>query len=314
MKKNPNLIVGFDGAEDAGVYKLTDDIAIVQTVDFFPPIVDDPYDFGEIAVANALSDIYAMGGTPLTALNIVSFPRKKISIDVLRKILEGGLNKLEEAEATLVGGHSIEDEELKYGLAVTGIIHPDKVIRNKGAKVGEIIILTKPIGTGIINTALKAGMASKEIIKMITNSMKELNRKASEIIQETGVSSATDVTGFGLLGHLYEMVCDEDIGMMIFPEKVPIFPETDKFAKIGIVPAGSHSNKEARKAFVVMEKEIEPYFFDILFDAQTSGGLLFTISKEKATGVIERMKTEGIEHATIIGEVIPEPKGKIFIK
>ncbi|GAI73697.1 unnamed protein product, partial [marine sediment metagenome] len=153
MKKNPNLIVGFDGAEDAGVYKLTDDIAIVQTVDYFPPIVDDPYDFGEIAVANALSDIYAMGGTPLTALNIVSFPRKKISIDVLRKILEGGLNKLEEAEATLVGGHSIEDEELKYGLAVTGIIHPDKVIRNKGAKVGEIIILTKPIGTGIINTA-----------------------------------------------------------------------------------------------------------------------------------------------------------------
>ncbi len=314
QKENPNLIAGFESAEDAGVYKLTDALAIVQTVDYFPPIVDDPHSFGEIAAANALSDVYAMGGKPLTALNIVSFPKKKISIDVLRKILEGGLKKLAEADVTLVGGHSIEDEELKYGLAVTGIIHPDKIIRNKGAKAGESIILTKPIGTGIINTALKAGMASEKTIEIVTLSMKELNRRASEIMKEAGASSATDITGFGLLGHLYEMVRGQDTGMMVELEKVPIFPDVDNFAKTGIVPAGTHSNKKAREEFVVIEKKIEPYFLDILFDAQTSGGLLFTLTREKADGVIEQLKKEGISHASIIGEVIPEPKGKILLR
>ncbi len=314
MRKDPNLIAGFESAEDAGVYKLTDDIAIVQTVDYFPPIVNNPFDFGEIAAANALSDIYAMGATPITALNIVSFPKKKLSIDILREILMGGLNKLKEADVSLVGGHSIEDEELKYGLAVTGIIHPEKVIRNKGAKVGESIILTKPIGTGIINTALKSGMASKETIALITASMKHLNRYASDIMQEAGASSATDVTGFGLLGHLYEMVHNQDIGMIISPEKVPIFPETEKFSRMGIVPGGTHANKKARKEFVIMETKTEPYLLDILFDAQTSGGLLFTLPREKANGVIEKMKQAGIEHATVIGEVISEPKGKILLR
>ena len=282
-------------------------------MDYFPPIVDDPYDFGEIAVANALSDIYAMGATPLTALNIVSFPKKKISIEVLKKILEGGLNKLDEAGVTLVGGHSIEDEEIKYGVAVTGLIHPDKILRNKGAQIGDRIILSKPLGTGIVNTALKAGMASKETINIVTISMKELNNKASEVIKEYGASSATDVTGFGLLGHLSEMLSD-DAGMAIFPETVPLFPDVKNFSKMGIVPAGTHANKKDLSAFVVTKTKIEPYLLDILFDAQTSGGLLFTVAEEKANVVIEKMKKEGITHASIIGEVVPEPKGKILIK
>lgn len=314
QKKDPNLIAGFESAEDAGIYKLTDALAIVQSADYFPPIVDDPYDFGEIAVANALSDIYAMGGKPLTALNLISFPKKKISIEVLRQILKGGLNKLEEAGVSLVGGHSIEDEELKYGAAVTGIIHPDRVIRNRGAKLRESIILTKPIGTGIINTALKSGLASRKTIKLVTSSMKQLNNKSAEIMKKFGASAATDVTGFGLLGHLYEMVSGEDYGIVIFPEKVPIFPETEKFAKMGIIPAGSHNNKKAREPAVLNKKKIEPHLLDILFDAQTSGGLLFTISKERGDNIIEKMKDEGIEHAAIIGEVVPEPKGKIVLE
>lgn len=314
QKKDPNLIVGFEGAEDAGVYKLTDDIAIVQSLDFFPPIVDDPYDFGEIAAANALSDLYAMGARPLTAMNIVSFPKKKISINILKRILEGGIKKIEEANAMLVGGHSIEDEELKYGLSVTGVIDPHKVIKNKGSKPGDSIILTKPIGTGIINTALKAGLASKQAIEKVTASMKELNKKPSEIIQKTGVSAATDVTGFGLLGHLLEMIGCENIGMKIFPKKVPLFPDTKKFAKMGIVPAGSHSNKKSGETSIINSKKLESYMLDILFDAQTSGGMLFTIKKEKTQEILEKMKKNGIEHTSIIGEVISHPKGKIILE
>jgi selenide,water dikinase len=314
QKRDPNLIVGFEGAEDAGVYKLTDDIAIVQSVDYFPPIVDDPYDFGEIAAANALSDLYAMGAKPITAMNIVSFPKKKISIDILKKILKGGIKKVEEAGATLVGGHSIEDEELKYGLSVTGTIHPHNVIKNRGSKPGDLIILTKPIGTGIINTALKADLASKQTIEKVTESMKELNKKPSEIIQKIGVSAATDVTGFGLLGHLLEMIGCENIGMKIFTEKVPLFPDTKKFSQMGIVPAGTHSNRKSGETSIINSKNYEPFMLDILFDAQTSGGLVFTIKKEKAKEILAKMKSKGIEHASIIGEVISQPKGKIILE
>ncbi len=313
MKHDPNLIAGFEGAEDAGVYKLTDDIAIVQTVDYFPPIVDDPFDFGEIAVANALSDVYAMGGKPLTALNIVSFPKKKLSIDILKKILVGGLHKLQEADVILVGGHSIEDESLKYGIAVTGIIHPEKVIRNKGGQVGDSIILTKQIGTGIINTALKAKLASPETIAIVTASMKQLNRKASEIMTKFDVTSATDVTGFGLLGHLVEML-DGSTGITIFHKTVPFFPDVEDFARMGIVPAGTHENKKARESFIVTESEIQSSLLDMLFDAQTSGGLLFTVKKENAEKIIEEMKQAGFAYAAIIGTIVCEPKGKIVLK
>jgi selenide,water dikinase len=253
-----------------------------------------------------------MGGKPITALNLVSFPKKRLSIGVLQQMLEGGLAKLDEADTTLVGGHSIEDEELKYGIAVTGLIHPDKVIKNKGARVTDRIILTKPLGTGIINTALKAGLASPKTIACVTDSMKMLNRRASEIMANHGVTAGTDVTGFGLLGHLVEML-DERIGFSITVDKVPQFSDVEQFAKKGIIPAGSHSNREARKGFVVTEKDIPPYLLDILFDAQTSGGLLFAIPSQRAEDALKELRSADIEHAAIIGTVIAEPKGKIIL-
>ncbi|TET17229.1 MAG: selenide, water dikinase SelD, partial [Candidatus Cloacimonadota bacterium] len=208
---------------------------------------------------------------------------------------------------------SIEDESLKYGIAVTGIIHPEKVIRNKGGQVGDSIILTKQIGSGIINTALKAGLASPETIAIVTTSMKQLNRKASEIMMKFNVTSASDVTGFGLLGHLVEML-DGSMGITIFHKAVPFFPDVEDFTRMGIVPAGTHENKKARESFIVTESEIQSSMLDMLFDAQTSGGLLFTVKKENAEKIIEEMKQAGFAYASIIGEVVPEPKGKIVLK
>lgn len=309
---DPNLIAGFEGAEDAGVYRLTDEIAIIQTVDYFPPIVDDAYDFGQIAAANALSDVYAMGGRPLTALNLVFFPKKRLPIDVLKQILEGGLAKLDEADTTLVGGHSIEDEELKYGIAVTGLVHPEKVVKNKGARVGDRIILTKPIGTGIINTALKSDLASPETIAIVTASMKLLNKEASEIMVGNGATSATDVTGFGLLGHLAEMM-GEEIGFSVSVAEVPRFPDVEHFAKNGIVPGGTHSNRENRENYIEIKDTIPPYMLDVLFDAQTSGGLLFTVPVGNADAILYNLQQAGMPSAAIIGEVVAEPKGKILL-
>ena len=207
--------MGIERAEDAGVYKLTDELAIIQTMDFFTPIVDDPYTFGQIAVANALSDVYAMGGSALTAMNIVCFPEKTMDMSILKEILAGGLDKMHEAGVLLVGGHSVEDQELKYGLSVTGIIHPAKVVLNTGAEVGDVLILTKPLGTGIISTAIKGEVAGEEAVAKITRSMSALNRRASELMQEVGVHACTDVTGFGLLGHAAEMIEGTDVGMVI---------------------------------------------------------------------------------------------------
>ncbi len=315
QRENPNLIAGFDKAEDAGIYKLTDDLAIVQTLDFFTPIVDDPYLFGQIAVANALSDVYAMGGKPLVAMNIVGFPIKKLDVSVLREMLKGGMKKMEEAEVTLVGGHSVEDPELKYGISVTGVIHPDKVISNASAKIGDKVILTKPIGTGIINTALKPELVAPEIIDKVTESMITLNRKASEIMQEFGVNACTDVTGFGLLGHACEMVVeDARVGMVIYPDKIPIFPETENFAKMGIVPAGAYRNKMFRIGFIEQQSKMSDWMMDILFDPQTSGGLLICVSPEKADTMLQEMKKSGIENTTIIGEIVKESKGKIILQ
>ena len=315
QRKDPNLITGFEGAEDAGIYKLTDNLAIVQTLDFFTPIVDDPYIFGQITVANALSDVYAMGGKPLVAMNIVAFPIKKLDVSVLQEILKGGLKKMDEAEVILVGGHSVEDSELKYGISVTGVIHPDKVITNAGAEVGDQIVLTKPIGTGIINTALKENMVKADTIKKVTESMTTLNRKASEIMQEIGVSACTDVTGFGLLGHACEMIVeDEKVGMVIYPDKIPLFPETENLAKMGIVPAGAYRNKMFRAGFIEKQREIPDWMMDILFDPQTSGGLLICVSPKKADEIVQKIKESGIENAIVIGEIVQKPRGKIILQ
>lgn len=311
---DPNLIAGFERAEDASVYKLRDDLAIVQTIDFFTPIVDDPYAFGQIAAANALSDVYAMGGKPLTALNVVCFPIKTMDISILKEILAGGVAKLHEADTILVGGHSIEDPELKYGLSVTGIIHPAKVILNTTARVGDRLILTKPLGTGIISTALKRKIADADTVNRAVKSMVTLNRKASELMQEVGVNACTDVTGFGLLGHACEMIENTEVGMIIHSATVPIFPKTRELAEKEMVPGGLQRNREYRLNMVAMARGIPQYLADILFDPQTSGGLLISVPEKKASQLLQRLHAEGIAEATIIGEIVAQPKGKIVVK
>ena len=301
-------------AEDAGVYKLTDELAIIQTVDFFTPIVDDPYVFGQIAVANALSDVYAMGGKPLTAMNIVCFPEKTMDISVLSEILTGGVDKMREAGVVLVGGHSIEDQELKYGLSVTGTIHPSKVVLNSGARAGDKLILTKPLGTGIISTALKGAMADEATVAKAVKSMTTLNRKASELMQEAGVHACTDVTGFGFLGHAAEMIEGTNVSMVIQSATVPFFPEAKELAEMGMVSGGLHRNREFRRNMVEIDQGVPDYLADILFDPQTSGGLLISVPATEAPVLLERMHKEGISEAAIIGEVITEPEGKIFVK
>jgi len=314
LTTDPNLIAGIERAEDASVYKLTDNLAIIQTLDFFTPIVDDPYDFGQIAAANALSDVYAMGGKPLTAMNIVCFPGQSMDFSILQEVLRGGLDKMREAGVLLVGGHSVEDPELKYGLSVTGIIHPEKVILNSGSRPGDRLILTKPLGTGIISTAIKGEMAGGEAIVKISRSMATLNKKASELMQETGVNASTDVTGFGLLGHAAEMVECTDIGMVISAAAVPFFPEAKELAEMGMLPAGLHRNREFRQDMVTIEQDVPRYLADILFDAQTSGGLLIAVPADRAEALLDRMHREGVAEAAVIGEVVAEPKGKIRVR
>jgi len=308
------MIIGMERAEDAGVYKLSNELAIVQTVDFFTPTVDDPYQFGQIAVANALSDIYAKGGRPLTAMNIVCFPVKTMDISVLREILAGGLDKMREAGVILVGGHSVEDSELKYGLSVTGIIHPSKVIPNTGARTGDKLLLTKPLGVGIINTALKGGMANEATVDKAIRCMATLNSKASELMQKTVVNACTDVTGFGLLGHACEMIEDTDVGIIIGSAAVPYFPEAKELAEMGLVPGGTHRNRQFRAHMVELDERVPAYLVDILFDPQTSGGLLISLSAENACALLDKMHKEGIDDAAIIGEVLEEPKGKIIVR
>ena len=275
--------------------------------------MDDPYSFGQIAAANAMSDVYAKGGKPLMAMNVVCFPVKTMDMSILKEILAGGVDKIHEAEAILVGGHSIEDNELKYGLSVTGIIHPDKVVLNSGAKKGDRLILTKPLGTGIISTALKAGKATEKAVAKITKSMSTLNRKASELMQEAGVNACTDVTGFGLLGHACNMIEDTDVGIVIHSAAVPFFPETKKLTEMGMIPGGLHRNREFRQNMVEINKEVPDYLADILFDPQTSGGLLISVAEEKAPVLLERMHQEGITEAAIIGEIIACPRGRIIV-
>ena len=301
-------------AEDAGVYKLSDELAIVQTVDFFTPIVDDPYTFGQIATANALSDVYAMGGKPLTAMNIVCFPVKTMDMSILKEILAGGLDKMHEAGVILVGGHSVEDPELKYGLSITGVIHPTKVILNTGARAGDKLILTKPLGTGIINTAVKGGMAGDEAVSKAIECMVALNNKASELMMTVEVHACTDVTGFGLLGHASEMVEETDISMVIHSSAVPFLSEAKEFAIMGTGPGGLYRNREFRKNMVAIERGVPDYLVDIFFDPQTSGGLLISVPESEAESLLERMHRQDIEEAAIIGEVVAKPQGKIIVK
>jgi len=305
--------VGLERADDAGVYKVTDDIAIIQTVDFFTPIVDDPYWFGQIAAANALSDVYAMGGVPKTAMNLVAFPLKEMDIAVLRQIIQGGLDKLREADVVLIGGHSVEDSELKYGLSVTGFIHPDRVLTKGGLQEGDRLILTKPLGTGIINTAIKGGLASEEIIDTVTRLMATLNREAADVMSLYPVHACTDITGFGLIGHLAEMIVDAGIGIRLKSERIPIIPEALEYARIGLVPAGTYNNREFRKSITEFGPSVDRLTQDVLFDPQTSGGLLICVDGEKADSLLHDLKKKGVEKAAVIGEVISGPRETIVV-
>lgn len=302
-----------DSLDDAGVYKLSDELAIIQTIDFFTPIVDNPYDFGQIAVANALSDVYTMGGRPLTAMNIVCFPIKKLDISVLQDILKGGIDKMQEAGVALVGGHSVEDNELKYGLSVTGVVHPRRLVTNSGARPGDKLILTKPLGTGIISTALKAGKASKKTISKMTKVMAALNKTASELMQEAGVHACTDITGFGFLGHACQLAQNSKVGIKIHSGLVPIFPEAMEFAKEGLCPGGLDRNKEFYSRMVNFADSVPDYIRDVLFDPQTSGGLLISLVSKKAMELLSKLQQAGITEAAIIGDVVSRPAGKITV-
>ena len=313
LKKDPKVLVGLETSDDAGVYQLTDEIALIQTADFFTPIVDDPYTFGQIAVANALSDVYAMGGRPLTALNLVAFPIKTLSPSVLKEILLGGLSKMEEAGVALVGGHTIEDPEVKYGLAVTGVVHPNKILTNAKAKPGDQLVLTKPLGTGIIATALKGGIASEEAVAKMVESMVALNRKASEWMRAFEAHACTDITGFSFIGHTLEMAIASRVGMVIHSEKIPLLPEAMEYARLGLIPGGAHSNRQFFSCRVDVDTHVPDLRIDLLYDPQTSGGLLISLPRGEAEKLVQKLKQEEHIDASIVGEVVEGPSGKIRI-
>lgn len=304
------MLVGVEGLDDAGVYRLSEEAAIVQTVDFFTPIVNDPYWFGQIAAANAMSDIYAMGGTPKTAMNIVCFSPKKFGLEVMKEILKGGIEKIKEAKVVLLGGHSVEDEEIKYGLAVTGIIDPQKIIRNEGAQIGDLLVLTKPLGTGILSTGIKADLLTENEILSVSKAMAELNDKAQEAMITAGVHAATDVTGFGLVGHLKEMI-KENLGVELYLDQIPVFDGVFELAKSGFIPGGLYRNRDYFKEHVLNFSK-DRIICDIIFDPQTSGGLLFAIPEEKVDVLYEKAKALGIK-TWIIGRFTEKNPGKILL-
>jgi len=306
-----NLLVGFDKSDDAAVYRINDDIAIIQTLDFFTPIVDDPYLFGQIAATNSLSDVYAMGGKPVIAMNIVGFP-KYLDIKILGEILKGGADKVKEAGALLIGGHSVEDDEPKYGLSVTGFVHPEKVITNSGSMPGDVLILTKPLGSGILSTAIKADLLEKEVVDRAVKVMNTLNREAAEGMAQVEVNACTDVTGFGLIGHVFEMAKGSGTTFVIESEKVPVIEGTFDMAGMGIIPGGAYKNmgfvgKEASFAeSVSIDRQ------NVLYDPQTSGGLLISLPEKDAEKLMEIYKDSLSLEFALIGRV--KEKDKTFIE
>lgn len=307
------MIVGLDTSDDAAVYKLNDKEAIIQTLDFFTPVVDDPYIYGQIAATNALSDVYAMGGRPLTAMNIVCFP-SCLPIEVLKEILKGGADKIQEAGALLVGGHSVEDDEPKYGLSVTGIVDPDKVLANSGARVGDYLILTKPIGLGVLNTAIKADLTNEEHYKAAIKTMVTLNKYACEAIINLKVSSCTDITGFGLLGHAYEMAKGSNVSFELDSSAIPIINGAKEFAEMGIIPAGMYGNRRHLEGHVKVINNIEDSLLDLMYDPQTSGGLLIAIAEEDLDLAISALEKSNKNPFAVIGRVTEKSEFDLYVK
>lgn len=311
--QDENLIVGLDTADDAAVYKINEDLAIIQTLDFFTPVVDDPYTFGQIAAANSLSDIYAMGGEPKLCMNIVCFP-DCLNPEILTEILKGGFDKVKESGALLVGGHSVSDDEPKYGLSITGFVNPKKVLTNSNAKVGDVLIITKPLGLGIINTAIKGEIADAETYKMAVEVMTTLNKFGKEAIEGIdGVNSVTDITGFGLLGHALEMAEGSDVTININYKSIPLIKNSLEYARMGLVPAGTYANKTHIGDKVLFEENVPEDIKDVLYDPQTSGGLMISVSKEDSKQVLERLKNSKLPYG-VIGEVQKYEKNFINVK
>lgn len=308
-----NLLVGLETSDDAAVYKINDDIAMIQTLDFFTPVVDDPYTFGQIAAANSLSDVYAMGGEPKLAMNIVCFPNC-LNPSVLTEILKGGYDKVKEAGAITVGGHTVEDDEPKYGLSVTGFVHPDKVLINSNAKPGDVLILTKPLGLGIINTAIKGEIADKATYDETVFVMSTLNKYAKEAMDRVGgINSLTDITGFGLLGHALEMATGSSVTIKINHKSIPIITNALEYAEMGLVPAGAYANRGHIGENVIFNEDVPQSVEDILFDPQTSGGLLISIPREKAELLLEELKSTPTKFA-LVGEVIEKQEHYIIVE
>jgi selenide,water dikinase len=310
--EHPDLLVGRGTADDAGVIRVREDLALIQTVDFFTPIVDDPRTFGRIAATNSLSDVYAMGGQPLAAMNIVCFPRKSLSLEVLQDVLLGGLDAAQEAGALLVGGHSVDDAEFKYGLSVTGTVHPDRVVTNAGAEPGDRLILTKPIGTGVVATAVKRGKALPEVEAEAIRWMCALNRDAAEAMQEVGAHACTDITGFGLLGHALEMASASRVTIELDAGSVPLLAGARELGAKGMFPGGSRANRRHCERAVTLEDGIEPLLVDLLADAQTSGGLLIAVAEDRAEALHAALERRHVPHPEI-GRVVGEGPGTIHV-
>ncbi len=309
------VLVGTETADDAAVYQLNEDQAFVVTLDYFTPVVDSPYEFGQVAAANSLSDIYAMGARPLMALNVVGFPANSpdLPYDILREILQGGADKAREAGIFIVGGHTIDDDEPKYGLVLVGEVHPTKVIRNTGAQVGDRLILTKPIGTGIISTGVKNDVASAEVAQRAIDIMAHLNRGASEAMISVGVRAATDVTGFGLLGHLREMTRASKVGARIKLSEVPVIEGVWELAHEDYIPGGSYANMEYIEDSIMWDDAISEVEKLVLCDAQTSGGLLMAVSPDRCDALLTALQRPDVLIAANIGEIIPDEQGRIWI-
>lgn len=308
---DPAVLVGFEGSDDAAVYKVSDDTALISTLDFFTPMDDDPYVFGQIAAANALSDVYAMGGSPALALNIVCFPCS-LGMDVLGEILRGGADKVTESGAVIIGGHSVDDTEPKYGLSVTGFVHPEKIWKNRGAQEGDVLLLTKPIGTGILNTAARGGLLTSEQKKQLILSMSTLNKYAAEAVKNSGrdVHACTDITGFGLLGHLLEMLGD-DSGAVLRYDHIPLLDGVDEMKKMGMIPTGAYKNMEYLQGYVNVLTEQPVYE---LYDPQTSGGLLFAVAEEDAEAIMADLNRDAVFASRAIGRVTKRGDAAIVIE
>ena len=312
MVSHPDLLVGNDTGDDAAVYRLDNNTAIIVTVDFFTPITDDPYEFGSVAAANSLSDVYAMGGKPLVALNVVGFP-SELAVDMLGDVLKGGYDKATEAGCLIVGGHTVDDAEPKYGLSVVGLVEPGKEVSNANAQPGDVLVLTKPIGTGIITTGCKQGIAPDAILKNAVDVMAALNKGAAEAMMRVGINSCTDITGFGLLGHLRGMTRGSNVGAVITASAVPVLPGVWELLEKNVVPGGTFRNMNGVDDSVDWDDEITDQQRLLLCDAQTSGGLLISVAKEKVDQLISELETSGVETRAVVGGITSENAGRIHV-